>query len=232
MALLCGADVVIEIPSYFSSASSEYFARAGLFTLAKTGIVDTLCFGAENDDINILEEIAGILINESDNYKLELKRNLSEGSSFPKARSKALKTCFPDKCYSDILNYPNNILAIEYIKAIKQFNLPITPYVIKRSGSAYNDPSIDSNMCSATAIRNAMSIDPDVKSLDGRIPESVLSCICNESTAKPLFFKDFFPFIQYRLLSSDDELSNYYEVTDYISNSIGKFNCIQNDSEQ
>lgn len=221
-ALYGGADLVIELPFLFSSASSELFATAGVLSFAATGIVDTLCFGAECDDIETLSFLAEYLLEEPDNYTSSLKDNLSSGLSFPKARAMALKSCFPENDYDSILKYPNNILAIEYIKAIKKYHLPITPFVIKRSHDNHNSSDINSQICSSTAIRRVVSQTgfTNYDTLNDNIPGNVLNIIKETPYAKPLLFEDFYPLLQYSLLSDRNKLNDYFEMTEELTNSI------------
>ena len=225
-ALISGADLVFELPAVFSYSSSEYFARAGVLALSKTGIIDTLCFGAENDDIKILDQIADILLNEPDNYRIELKKHLTSGLSFPKARSLALKNTFPYENYHDIIDKPNNILAIEYIKAIKQYHLNITPHIIKRFGNDHNDMALQDNYSSASSIRSALknAIQNNNRnyllSVKNQIPQDIFEYLASEKYARPVFSDDFTSLLQYKLLSEKNHLNKYYEVSDYIENSI------------
>ena len=152
MALSCGADLVIELPVLWATASAEYFAMAGVTLFDKMGCVDGICFGAETDDLDTLSQICDILVEEPKDYRQALSSYLKKGLSFPTARSKALYDYFtsgthrndgfkPDVIVS-ILNEPNNILAIEYLKALRRRNSSITPYVIKREGAGYHDETI------------------------------------------------------------------------------------------
>lgn len=250
-ALIGGADIVFELPILFASSSSEQFASAGVLALAKTGIIDTLCFGAEDDNLNILSAISDIFINEPENYKQELKKNLSAGLSFPKSRANALEKCFPSRGYSDIINKPNNILAIEYISAIKKYNLPISPYIIKRIGNDHNTIDIDNYYSSATSLRNAVrsiacanKIDHkdnslnihadhsgnqyDLNIIKTKVPEDVFSYLSSEPFAKPIYYDDYLPFIQYELISDSHNLESYYEITDYLANTIKNISCYPN----
>ena len=163
MALDCGADLVIELPVLWATASAEYFAMAGVTLFDKMGCVDGICFGAETDDLDTLSMIADVLITEPASYHLALSKYLKEGLTFPIARSKALceylstmpnHTITPEHpvnslnldTVSDILNTPNNILAIEYLKALKRRKSTMTPYVIKRKGAGYHDETIASTI--------------------------------------------------------------------------------------
>lgn len=122
--------------------------------LENLGIVDTISFGAETDDFAALNNISAILAEEPKEYSSILKEELKQGVSFPKAREQALiKYLNDDVRYTNILNNPNNILGIEYLKALKQIKSEIVPVPIKREKVYYNDNNIVDDLASATAIR-------------------------------------------------------------------------------
>lgn len=147
MALSCGADLVIELPVLWAASSAENFAMAGVTLFDKMGCVDGLCFGAETDDLSILTTIADILAEEPESYQNALSSYLKSGLNFPAARAKALLDCCTESTVggdslTDILNAPNNILALEYLKALKRRDSKITPILLKREGTGYHDTRI------------------------------------------------------------------------------------------
>ncbi len=144
----CGADLVLELPITASLSSAEGFASCGVSILSK--ICDKLCFGAEDENCASLMDIATALLSES--YPPLLRKHLETGCSFPVARQSALTEM--GLCGS-LLETPNNILAVEYCKAILAQNAPIEPMPILRRGS-YHDTSIDEENPSATAVRQLM----------------------------------------------------------------------------
>ena len=155
IALLNGIDLVIELPVLYSISSAENFAEGSIKILNSLGIVDYLSFGSEIADINALDKIADILYLEPNEYKTILSQELKKGLSFPKARENALIMYLNDiKTYSNILSSPNNILGIEYLKALKKHNSNIKPITISRFASEYNSTNFSNNIASATAIRN------------------------------------------------------------------------------
>ena len=125
MALSSGADVVLELPVLWSTASAELFADAGISLFEKTGCVNGICFGAESGDLALLRRIADVLADEPADLKASLKHNLKSGSTFPKAREAALLSYFSGsagqngalpvsaEALSSLLASPNNILALE-----------------------------------------------------------------------------------------------------------------------
>lgn len=167
MALCCGADLVLEMPVSVSTASAEAFAMGGVSLLDSLGVVDILCFGSESGEITALKELAEVLVEEPEDYRILLKSFLSQGLSFPAARSQALTEYFknPRDFTGDdfdgvltpllnqvtrILNTPNNILGIEYCKALLRLNSKIQPVTIRREGMGYHDTFADSGSLTET----------------------------------------------------------------------------------
>lgn len=156
MALKCGADLVLEIPTLWATASADYFAHAGVTLLASTGVVTHLAFGAETNDLESLLQISSILKNEPDVYRVVLANSIRSGNSFPVARKNALVTSLPHfstEKLDELLDNPNNILALEYLKALPD---SIEPVLIQREGAGYHDTEIDTELPSASAIREAI----------------------------------------------------------------------------
>lgn len=160
-AIECGADLVLELPVTASLSSAEGFAREGVRILG--GFCDRLCFGAETADINALLVTAKALLQPE--FSEALRQELSKGLSFPAARQKALEAM---NLSGDILCQPNDILAIEYCKAILSLGLTMEPMVIAREGS-YHDNIPDAQNPSATAVRDLMQQDKDWKNF---VPEA------------------------------------------------------------
>lgn len=154
MALKSGIDLVLELPTVYSISSAENFAEGAIKLLNSLKIVDTVSFGSENSDIDILNRISGILYEEPKQYVEFLNEELKKGLSFPKARENAILLYLNDQKYSNILNQPNNTLAIEYLKALKKYKSHIMPISIKREKVFYNSNCIVDEYASATAIRN------------------------------------------------------------------------------
>ena len=141
MALNCGADLVLELPALFATASAEAFARGGVFLLDCTGIVTHLGFGAETADMQLLSKLSRILLAQPSSYLESLQKSLRNGRSFPAARADALNAYFKNSivsretafhgpnvsggCFDKILASPNNILALEYLKALADLSSPM-----------------------------------------------------------------------------------------------------------
>ncbi len=154
MSLSNGVDLVIELPTLYSISSGENFADGAIKILNSLNIVDCLSFGSEVKDINILNNIAETLYNEPQEYKTILSNELNKGVSFPKARENALLMYLDNvEEYSNVLSCPNNILGIEYLKALKKYESSIKPICIPRFKSDYNSNDFSGNIASATAIR-------------------------------------------------------------------------------
>ena len=157
MALNSGIDLVLELPTVYSISSAENFAEGAIKLLNSLKIVDTVSFGSENSDIDILNRISGILYEEPKQYVEFLNEELKKGLSFPKARENAILLYLNDQKYSNILNQPNNTLAIEYLKALKKYKSHIMPIAIKREKAFYNSNCIVDEYASATAIRKMIA---------------------------------------------------------------------------
>lgn len=148
-ALECGADLVLELPVTATLSSAEGFAREGVRLLS--GFCDDLCFGAETADPSLLLTTAKALLR--DDFSPALRQELDKGLSFPAARSAALKAL---GMASAVLDTPNNILGVEYCKAILSLGCAMTPMVIHRGGD-YHDREADLENPSATAVRQQMT---------------------------------------------------------------------------
>lgn len=190
MALSGGADLVLELPCLWAVSSAEDFAAAGVSLLEKTGCADALCFGAENNDLSLLNGIADILADEPQDFSRRLGEYLREGLSFPAARSLALTDYMSAGSISapaadhtaasaasnrdhahitELLSQPNNILGIEYLKALRRRNSPLSPILIPRRGAGYHEADILQPLASATAIRQALTV-PQTHHADGALP--------------------------------------------------------------
>lgn len=146
-ALKNGVDLVIELPVLYATSSAENFADGAINILNSLKVVDYLSFGSETSDIETLDKIADILYKEPKTYKNLLSTELKKGLSFPKARENALLAYLDDKKYGNILSSPNNILGIEYIKALKKYKSNIKPISITRFEAGHNDLGYSRKYC-------------------------------------------------------------------------------------
>lgn len=186
MALQCGVDLVIELPVPYAMSSAEFFAYGAVKILNDIGVVDYLCFGSEAADIHTFSIISDILINEPGSYKHVLKQELDKGISFPASREIALKNYLTEKGnnitdFEAVIGSSNNILGIEYIKAIKRLKSRITPLSIKRINNAYNSEEITGRISSATSIRKYIRTDKN--QLDMVLPLNCLNILEDEFSA-------------------------------------------------
>ena len=189
-ALLAGADLVLEIPAAFSTASAHEFAAYGVALLSAIG-VDAVVFGSECGQIEILKQAAYALNHESAEFQERLRKGLKAGLTYPQARAKALEM---EDTRASVLSSPNNILGIEYLRAAEDLHSPMEFYTISRKGSGYHEDTLaDANFPSASAIRgiirNSLSKDKDL--LD--ILASHLPAVTHPAYtgAVPVFVDDF-----------------------------------------
>lgn len=154
MAVKSGVNLVLELPTYYATASAEPFAEGAVTLLHHTGVITHLSFGSEIDDLDTLSKLAQIISAPDEAYLLALEEGLKSGLSYPKARAMALLDS--GNAHPSInLNQANAILVIEYLKALKKLDSSITPFIVKRRGKGYHDETLDSPMVSATGIRKA-----------------------------------------------------------------------------
>ncbi len=176
-AIQCGVDLVIELPVLYSISSAENFAEGAVKILDSLKVVDYISFGTETEDLEILEELADVLYREPKEYKTLLSHELKKGVSFPKARENALMMYLNNiRKYANVLSSPNNILAIEYLKALKKLKSPIQPINILRYEASFNDVNVSGNIASSTAIRNIIK-NNGFKSLSSLMPGPSYSSI-------------------------------------------------------
>ena len=155
-ALRAGADLVLELPSVYALAPAERFAAGGVRTLNATGVVTDLAFGCEAPDLKTLYQISDIIATEPPTLQEAIRKHLSMGKSYPRARFDALSEYGVPKNMLLAIAQPNNILAVEYLGAIKKFAPGIEPLPIERIGTGYHSEEIVGEFASATAIRRAI----------------------------------------------------------------------------
>ena len=236
MALTCGADVVFELPVCYAAGSAEYFATGAVSLLDSLGCVDALCFGSECGEMKALQPIADILYQEPDDYRGFLQAHLKNGASFPAARKMALTEYYeknnPTEQIRALLDSPNNILGIEYLKALACLHSHIEPLTITRKGAGYHDQTLGNSLSSASAIRQGLlSLDKDVKPvLDindilQELPENCHKIFQeNYHLCFPVFVDDFSLLLKAKLLTETKEsLTQYLDITSEIANRIQTF---------
>lgn len=223
MALMGGADLVLELPVCYATGSAEYFAAGAVALLNQLGIVDSVCFGSECGDITPLKNIARALVNESTDYQKALKNNLKNGSTFPVARNAALaETVDGFISFDMILRYPNNILGIEYIKALLRQNSAIEPYTNQRIGSDYHSYKLADAFSSAISIRQSLALQDNLELVRTQLPAAAYE-IMEESFHRtfPVFPDDFSSMLKFKLLREREKgFTEYLDVTKAISDKL------------
>ncbi len=205
MALEAGADLVLEIPTLWATASAEYFALAGVSLLSATGVVKTLGYGVESKEPSVIKQLARALSAMPEAYDRKVMTFQKKGLSFPAAREAALAALLPENLPfepSSFLSLPNNILAVEYEKALAKRNSALSPeilsYALPRIGDGYHEKESKSRYASATAVRRMLLAGEDVS---GYVPASTFALLCGEGEGLfPVSGKDLSLLLYYRLL--------------------------------
>ena len=247
MALRCGADLVLEMPVSVSTASAEAFAMGGVSMLDGLHIVDSLCFGSEYGEVSALMELAEILVEEPEEYRQLLKEFLSNGLSFPSARCQALTEYFknPHNFTGDdfdgvltpllnqivqILNSPNNILGIEYCKALLRLKSNIKPVTLKRQGMGYHETLVETDgsdrfsctdgntFASASAIRELLkaTLTPEtISRIASQVPDEISLLLASSLQRNGFLTEDALdPLLSYCILKENaDSFCSYLDVS-------------------
>ena len=220
-ALKGGASVVIELPVCYATGSAEFFAYGAVSVLENLDCVDSICFGSECGNIEVLQDLAKIIHNEPKQYQESLNLYLRQGNSFPLARQKAMKDFLKSNVADSILGEPNNILGIEYLKALYRLNSRMKPYTIQRISSHYHDEYLTETYSSASAIRKAIN-EPDELDWSSQVPDSCVSLYQeNHQIRFPVYTNDFSLLLKYKLLRETKEtLTCYADVSEELANRI------------
>ena len=198
MSLENGVDMVVELPSFYSTQNAEIFALGSVGILDRLK-VESVVFGSESHDIDKLEELAKIV--ETDNFKDILKLKLKEGKSYPTAHSMAMEEIGSfDKALS------NDILGIEYIKAKNIINPAIKMKTIKRVKVGYHETKTVENIASATGIRKKILFGEEIQKL---VPQATLNNILGK---KMVTLKEFYFLIRYEILNNREKLLKIQDV--------------------
>ena len=187
MAVRCGADLVLELPTPYAMATAEVFASGAVELIRKTGVADYISFGSECGDIDALTETARILL--SDAFPDAVKDELTSGISFAAARQAALTHLAPQ--YAEILATPNNTLAVEYLKAICTQKANLIPVTVTRIGQRHDaNEAVSEEVCpSASSVRKALFEGAHADALAG-IPTLAADVLAREIArgGAPIFF--------------------------------------------
>lgn len=236
MALYGGADIVLELPVCYATASAEFFAKGAVSLLSALG-TDALCFGSECGDTAVLYTLAKILSDEPISFKLSLEKHLQAGHSFPHARSLALKEylySLPDACsdkklfrlqtdLEEIISSPNNILAIEYCKALLSLHSPMEVYTLRRTGNSYTDTSLPAHaFSSAMALRQSIQKGTSCQALSPYLPADSLHLLENAlKDSFPIYEDSFSHMLFYKLLSLQNTgYTDYLDISPSLSKKI------------
>ena len=219
MALSSGFDMVIAFPTRYATCSAEEYAANALRIAASLGCIDFLFFGSECGDIDRLTEAARFLVLEPDDYKEHLREYLKQGISFPKARALALPQ------FEDLIGSPNNILGIEYIKAILRGNYDIQPGTCSRIGTDHGSSKVSDGYASATALRKLLyshaDSDHHTFSASSFIPDQAFEILKVEIENNKLVRENDLTFMLGSALweaKSSAELTKYLSVSDTLAN--------------
>ena len=170
-AIIAGADAVIELPTVFATANAETFATGAINVLNSLGCVDAICFGVESGEKQEYIGLAKRMLDETKEFKKALKAKLDDGVSLAKAKFLAVKDVYGDNFNENLINSPNNVLGLEYTKAILKFNSSIEIFPMVRDGD-HNDTSLKKGITSATSIREIVKTGK-FKKVKSNLPLSV-----------------------------------------------------------
>ncbi len=226
-ALSCGADLVIALPVSASTASAEEFAFSGVSILNSLGTVDYLSFGSETEDTEALAACARFLADEPEEYRFLLKAGLKEGMSFPAARALALKKILPCHSVDEVFSKPNNILAVEYLKAIFRTGSNLRPFPVLRRGDDYHSMTLNTEkLPSAAAIRSLLLSEKDQRKictiLPSLVPDPSADMLLDQlKNGAFLTTRDLEPLLRFQLLRENEEsIREYFGVTKQLGNRI------------
>ncbi|ADH61054.1 protein of unknown function DUF795 [Thermoanaerobacter mathranii subsp. mathranii str. A3] len=232
MALKAGVDLVIELPVVYATSTAENFAYGAVKLLDSLKIIDCISFGSEKGELSELIKIAEILLEEPIHYRKALKEYLKTGITFAKARELALKKVTNNNEIEKILQTSNNILAIEYLKALKKIDSSITPFTIKRRGSLYTSLELKGEFASASSIRKHI-FEKGLEDLEKYIPNFSKEILQSSFEKKqgPVSLEDFSNILIY-LLRNHIPLNHIFDVSEGLENKIYKASYKTNNIEE
>jgi predicted nucleotidyltransferase len=221
MALLNGVDIVFELPYRFATQKAETFSNGAVSILDAVGC-DSLCFGSESGDLSLFLQTIDYLEIQHQSYNENIKQYIETGVSYPKALSLAFQQLPNSEKYLDLAK-PNNILGLEYIKAIKHQKCALTPMTIPRKNANYHDEDFSSaTIASATSIRKAIFADSDGEStIDQYVPKPTKQLLKEYLHFYQVFhqWKNYWSYLQFRLIhSTPEDLREIYEMEEGLEN--------------
>lgn len=233
MAVKSGVDLVIELPTLYACSTAEIFAHGAISLLNSLKVINYISFGSEIGDLNLLLKISDILVDSPPQFSSILKNYINLGFTFPIARSKAIIE-YLEKVedyetnklilINNVMKNPNNILGIEYLKAIKQLNSPIIPYTISRKSAHYNDKKIFiGSIASAIAIREHIFNNKPLSDIKYVLPNSTFNILLFNINAgfAPISNMDFEkPILAILRRSNLDNIRNVFDVVEGLENRI------------
>jgi len=222
MAIENGVDIVIELPSFYSNQSAEIFAE-GAVKIADRLLCDSIVFGSEENDINKLIKLAQIQLDKNNSFHTLVKEKLEKGLSYPNSLALAYEELYNEK---NILN-PNNILGIEYIKALKKINSSTKALNICREKVGYFQKDTVDKIASATGIRQMLR-NKDYEKVKEVVPEATYDILMN-NLAKLSQLKDFYPLIRFSLIKDKDKLQNIQDMEEGLWNRL--YDCAKKNTD-
>lgn len=217
-----GADAVIELPVQYATSSAELFASGAVSVLEALKIIDHLCFGTETNDLKALISAADILSEETEAFRERLDEKLKQGMSYPAARLEAIRETGAYEGQADMLCLPNNILAVEYLKALNKLGSGMQPVNVKRETVDHDDANTYGIYSSAKNIRETMRITHSLDSVEMYLPENTLLLLREHYQADfPIFADDLSLLVKYRLsMETEESLMRYADMSRDLSHRI------------
>lgn len=224
LALEGGADYVLEMPVWMATASAADFAEGSIAILDSLDCIDYLCFGSEAGELPLLQKAAALFLEEPPVFRANLKQQLSQGKSFPKARKSSWETT--TGISGDFLDLPNNILGISYLMAMQKRNSKMIPVTIPRKGS-FHSTDLNQTFASASALRKSLLEAISSAGLE-QFPERILPYLSGKNAASwmkqefghsyPLDATDFWPILKTKLLEHAEHASSFSDFPEELAN--------------
>ena len=232
MAVDGGADLVIELPYIYACNSSHEFARGAAGILNGIGCVDALVFGAETDDMDTLGKAARAAAGTDDRSSVYIKEEMKNGVSYPEALTRSVEKIYGAQTAA-VLREPNNLLGIEYMKALRELGSGIKPFIVGRRSAAHGESlemlherKQEQRIASGTAVRKAVYAG-GARAAEMLVPDTSFSIISGYERSSGFSFteyrdkikKNLFELLKYRIITSDEsELAEVYGVAEGLEN--------------